>query len=355
MNMFERCALGSISALVVGLVAVAIYKPIDGRTTAPHPVFSDATVLVAPRPVQPVSMAPAREGKLADSGHTVETLSNRFAEMGYDLESVLAGRGEVPRVLLASIPSDLKDIREVKVRKAIFFQTMLPLVLQVNEEIAADRERLWKIRTDIAMGRALRAVDRLWMAVASDKYRVKRGDVDALMLRIDMVPPSLALAQAAEESGWGTSRFVREGNAIFGQWTYSKQVNGIKPLARDAGKTHRIRAFDSLLESVRAYAYNLNTHRAYREFRNERAELRRAGRPIDGLRLTPTLITYSQRGFDYVRTLRRIMLANALHKLDQARLQDPDDVGLRLVGDTKPTARPEDEPAETVAAVESTI
>jgi len=357
MNIFERCALGSVGALVIGLVAYAAQTPIDDRTTAPHPVFEPMAVSIplAPRPVAKAEIAPVRKLTPAQSSHTVKTLSSQFAKLGYDLDSVSAGREEVPRVILASIPEDLKDVREVKVRKAIFFKTVLPLVLQVNEEISAERDRLWQVRFDKSMGRKLDAVDRLWLAVMSDKYKVKRGDIDALMQRVDIVPPSLALAQAAEESGWGTSRFAREGNAIFGQWTYSKKVDGIKPLEREEGQSHRIRAFDSLLDSVRAYARNLNTHRAYRAFRKERATLRRGGKPIDGLRLTTTLTSYSERGEDYVRTLRTIMSANALEKFDKARLRDSDDIGLRLVGEPDRMTQPQSATKTAGSGPESTI
>lgn len=335
MTLFERWALGAIGVLVVGGVVTALVAPVDLRTTAPRAVFTQISVDLPPRREsrwQP-SASPAPDASERE-GHTVETLSLHFRELGYDLKSVFAGAGQVPRVILASIPADLKDVREVKTRKALFFKTVLPLVLQVNEEILADRERLWRIRVDRALGRTPSAVDRLWLSVMSERYKVKRGDLDELLRRVDVVPPSLALAQAAEESGWGTSRFAREGNAIFGQWTYSKKANGIKPKDREPGKSHRIRAFDNLIESVRAYMTNLNTHRAYRGFRVARAELRQHGRDLAGLKLAGTLTAYSQRGDDYVRNIRRIMAANTLEKLDDAELQNFDDSGLRVAGES---------------------
>lgn len=327
MNKFDYFALGLMGALVTGLVASAVHAPVTGVTLAPRAALvGSAWTPIAPR----VAALPApAETVVAPEGEpvaklvvpTVKTVSSQFAEIGYDLESVFKGKDRVPRLMLARIPADIKDIRETKVRKAIFFQTVLPLVLQANEEIATDRERLWKIRVDLARGKKIGAIDRLWITMISEKYAVKRGNLDELIRRIDVVPPSLALAQAAEESGWGTSRFVREGNAIFGQWTF-KPAQGLKPKARDEGKTHRVRAFDSLLDSVRAYVRNLNTHRAYREFRKKRAAMRHAGQPVDGVQLAMTLTSYSQRGPDYVATLHRIMGANTLHKLDDARLRD---------------------------------
>ena len=320
-----------MGALVAGLIGSAVHAPITGVTLAPRAALDGgAWAPIAPRPMMPRAMAalPVSTPKIMvpDSGAlpvvpTVKIVSSQFAEIGYDLGAVFKGEGRVPRVLLVSIPADIKDIRETKVRKAIFFQTVLPLVLQVNEEIAADRERLWRIRVDQAKGKKIDAIDRLWITMVSEKYSVDRGDLDELFTRVDVVPPSLALAQAAEESGWGTSRFVREGNAIFGQWTF-KESQGLKPKDRDAGKKHRIRAFDSILDSVRAYVRNLNTHRAYREFRAKRAAMRRDGKPVDGVELAMTLTSYSQRGQDYVKTIRRIMGVNTLHKLDGARLRD---------------------------------
>jgi Bax protein len=350
MTIFERCALGVIGTLVVGIVVAALVVPVDVRATAPKAVFQKVSIPLTPRPrVQLASVALPAPDISDPSDHTVETLSLHFRNMGYDLKTVFTGDEQVPRVILASIPADLKDVREVKIRKALFFQTVLPLVLQVNEEIQADRERLWRVRVDQALGRKPSAVDRLWLAVLSEKYKVKRGDVDELLRRVDVVPPSLALAQAAEESGWGTSRFVREGNAIFGQWTFSK-AHGITPKNRDEGKNHHVRAFGNLIDSVRAYVTNLNTHRAYRKFRGTRAELRQTGHRLSGTALAATMTSYSQRGEDYVRTIRRIMSANALAKLDGARLQADDDSGLRIAGE-----EPEATAIETGETAESAI
>lgn len=335
MTYFERCAVALLGAMVVVLIGTAVYLPLDLRTVAPRASFHD----LASAPIPPADDFRFDEGSVAGPEAvparpkaTVETVSNTFAEMGYRLDSVLSGLDPVPRIILTSMPADLEAVSEVKLRKAIFVQTVLPLVLKVNEEILKDRKRLWKIRVAKATGRRLDALDRLWVAVASDRYRVARGDLDALLQRIDIVPPSIALAQAAEESGWGTSRFAREGNAIFGQWTYSR-TRGMLPKERAEGKTHRIRTFDSLLDSVRAYMLNLNTHSAYRDFRRVRATLRAEGRPLTGMPLLPTLTAYSERGSAYVGNLYQIMAVNELTRADGVRLRDHDDTGLQVAGD----------------------
>ena len=243
--------------------------------------------------------------------------------LNYDLSAVLQGHIDVPRIAMASLPGDLSRIREIDQRKAVFFKTVLPLVLQVNEQILQDRARLWDLSARQNTGDTLSAVDRLWLAVMSERYGTKRGNINALLNRHDVVPPSLALAQAASESAWGTSRFVREGNAMFGEWTWTDKHQGIVPSERAAGKTHRVRAFSSLYESVLSYAVNLNKHRAYKEYRSMRATLRAEGRTIDGMYLAGALHRYSERGASYVDELRAIISGNDLVLLDSARLSTP--------------------------------
>jgi len=249
-------------------------------------------------------------------------LYRTFIQMGYDLELVASGETDVPRVFLASMPVDIGKMRETDKRKRLFFKAVLPLVLQVNEEIIKDRRRLNELRDARSSGQTLGPIDRLWLIVMAERYKTERGDLDSLLRRVDVIPPSLALAQAAEESGWGSSRFVREGNAMFGQWTQASSANAIVPKERDAGLTHRIRAFDSLLQSVRAYARNLNTHRAYRHLRTLRKQLRRNGLPLDGAVLAARLESYSERGERYVKALRAIIATNKLRRFDAVQLID---------------------------------
>lgn len=240
-------------------------------------------------------------------------------KLDYPLDAVLRGERAVPRLTLARMPASLSDMKQVSQRKAMFFKAVLPLVLQVNEEILKDRRRALRIRNEERLGRHIAAADRLWLNVMTARYGVPRQNIAALLVRLDVVPPSLALAQAATESGWGTSRFAREGNAIFGQWTWSQDA-GIVPMDRGEGQTHRVRAFRSLIDSVRAYMLNINTHSAYRALRHERAALRRKGAPLDGADLAQYLDKYSQRGEAYVADLQTIIAANNLSALDDARL-----------------------------------
>lgn len=341
-RLFERIALFTAGGLVSGLVASAVLFPPEKTTARPKAVLAslDRVKEVNPQawvkavlPTQRFLPIKARGSETLLAGvnvralgdhkpaplNSAENLDRTFTEMGYDLESVRSGDQQVPRVFLASMPYDLADLREVNHKKALFFKTVLPLILQVNDEISADRKRLWGLQVDLKKGQKLAAADRLWLMVMAERYKTKRGDIAEMIKRTDIIPVSLALAQAAEESGWGTSRFAREGNAMFGQWT-TKDGDGIVPENRDAGKSHKVKAFKSLLHSARAYARNLNTHRAYRKMRTLRQQLRKKGAPIKGQVLVETLTSYSERGEAYVKGLRAIISVNKLKRLDQAEL-----------------------------------
>lgn len=298
-----------------GVLAVAAFPP-AGETGAPRAAYDIESVLrLEPVPTVSVSVAPLKAPSAAN-GLTVDEVSRTLE---YELESVGLGDAAVPRVFLASMPSDINDVPEVKEKKALFFKSVLPLVLQVNEEILKDRRRIMDIAKQRNAGHAVKAEDRLWLAMMSDRYKTKRGDTRALLMRVDVIPPSLALAQAAKESGWGTSRFAQQGNALFGQWTWSEE-HGIEPRNRDADKDHLVRQFDTLIDSVRAYMRNLNTHRAYRELRSLRAGMRKRGEPLDGRKLALGLKSYSELGMEYVERIRTMISYNELSQLDSARL-----------------------------------
>ena len=135
---------------------------------------------------------------------------------------------------------------------------------------------------------------------------------------MDEIPVSIAIAQAAKETGWGTSRFAQEGNALFGQWTWSG--DGIKPTAAEDNTTHKVMRFKILQASVKAYHRNINTHSSYREFRNARAELRDAGKPLDSIILSKYLDEYAETGQQYVKIIQKIIEQNDLKDFDNAKL-----------------------------------
>ncbi|MCK5444781.1 MAG: glucosaminidase domain-containing protein [Rhodospirillaceae bacterium] len=320
MKTFHWSTLALAAMMISTLVGFAWLEPPAGGAGVPNAVFNakvttlGQTLHVRPeaRPVEIPTPALKFDVVVVDS-------------LDYDLDAVLSGNSEVPRVLLASLPQNLSTIRTVDRKKEIFFKAVLPLVLQVNEQITNDRQRLWQLKTAKKLGSNIKATDQLWLAVMAERYKTRRGDIDALLARHDIVPPSLAIAQAATESAWGTSRFVREGNAMFGQWTFS-DAPGIVPNGREVGQTHRVRAFTSLSASVSAYVTNLNRHRAYKEFRKQRADMRAKGGPIDGYILAAKLYRYSERGASYVSELQSIIESNELRSLDNARLKESDQV-----------------------------
>lgn len=240
--------------------------------------------------------------------------------LGYRLSDVRKGHIEVPRTYLSDLPRELPALSGKHERKTLFFTAMLPLVLQVNELLKADRQRIIDLKTRVENGEVLLAKDTEWLEGMASEYRVPGLDFDILLERVNVVPPSLALGQAALESGWGTSRFAQLGNAPFGERAWTSE-NGMIPRNRQDGDTHEIRAFGHLMDAVYGYILNLNRHSAYDQFREARAQLITKGRRLTGIALAPALTNYSERGVDYVTDLLTIMQGNRLEDFDSARLQ----------------------------------
>lgn len=252
---------------------------------------------------------------------TVEGLQAAFERADYDLEETRSKRTPVPRLRLVMLPRDLPDVPDTGQRKTVFLSLLLPLVLEANAHIAQERRRLRYAIDRRATGQNLSQELIDWLGKLAKRYKGSPERLDDLLLRVDTVPPSLVLAQAAAESGWGTSRFAVQGNAIFGQWT-TAGGKGLVPLERPDGKTYKVRSFDRLIDSVNAYLLNLNTHRSYRGFRKTRAEMRRAGEPLDGPTLAGELHRYSEKGDEYVELLQGIIRKNRLRPFDKATLGD---------------------------------
>lgn len=267
----------------------------------------------------------ARDGRPAIRVASAGDLAALFARHGYGAADDAPMPAAVPRLLVASVPRDLAALDRPEARKALFLRLVLPLVLTVNEEIAADRAQLLALAVRLDAGEVPTAEARDWLATLARHYRVSEsaamtGTVDALLTRVDAVPPSLALAQAALESGWGTSRLALAGNALFGERTWTEA--GLEPLAPLPGASHRARSFDRLIDAVAAYALNLNSHPAYAAFRRARARLRDAGAAPDGAVLARYLTRYSERGAAYVAAVRGLIRHNRLQALDGAVLRD---------------------------------
>ena len=242
-----------------------------------------------------------------------ETTLNLFDDLDYDLAGVRAGQ-KVKPIYLMKLPKDLKTLGDTKMKRELFIKIVLPLILDENQKIMDDRKKLFKI-----LAKNFNTVgEKVWLKRRFREYKIEDQDMSKLKIRMDIIPVSIALAQAANESGWGTSRFALEGNALFGQWTWSKK--GISPANKDPDKTHKILQFQILKASVRAYKNNLNTHSAYKEFREVRAQLRQDDKQIVGLDLTKYLKNYAAIGEKYVSILENIIERNSLTDFDKANL-----------------------------------
>jgi Bax protein len=311
-------------SVIFGLAIYAGPSPIDELAYAAQPAqgadaFSAMSISVGPQLVGPGLRALAAYSGQAVLVPNSATLINEYDRLGYTLAGTAQRDNAVPRVFLTQLPRDLPDIQSVPVRKSVFIRSLLPLVLRANEEVLFERAQIQALRARRSAGRSLTAAETAWLERLATEYKLDADDLGALLHRHDVVPVGLALAQGIEESGWGTSRFALQGNAVFGQWTFSKGA-GIVPKGRDEGASHEVKAFPSLAGSVRQYVRNLNNHRAYREFRRERAILRAADRPMDSRILAKTMTRYSQRGAEYVTSILRLITTNKLDQLDGARL-----------------------------------
>jgi Bax protein len=247
---------------------------------------------------------------------TVAKLTAMFERYGYNLETVRE-QGLVPRVYLAMLPPDLPAMADSDGRKMAFIQTVLPLVLNVNETITHDRARIIALRKEFNQAKKLKEADADWLHRLAAKYGLDQdADFDELLRRVDTVPPSLAVAQAALESGWGTSRVAHEGKALFGQYGLS----GEGPAQSEEAKNYRLRYFATLVDAVKSYAANLNTNAAYEGFRKTRAEMRTKGIEPDGYDLAGEITAYSELRGAYVKAVRRLIDLNALSRFDDVRL-----------------------------------
>ena len=244
---------------------------------------------------------------------SASTIEQLFKDTNYTLEDVRSTK-LVKQIALSLLPEEIKKIESTEKRKNLFIQIILPLVIEENNKIKLDRRKLFSIlnknnNTDL---------EKNWLNSKFKQYGVLNKDLSTLKVRMDIVPVSLAIAQAAKETGWGTSRFALEGNALFGQWTWSGE--GIKPAGADGDTTHKVMKFKILKSSVRAYQRNLNTHSSYKQFRIARAELRDNKIKLDSLLLVNYLDKYAETGKEYTKILKKIIQQNSLADFDDVKL-----------------------------------
>ena len=252
----------------------------------------------------------AQQDTVRLSASTIEQL---FKDTDYTLSEVRKSK-KVKPIRLSLLPNEIKQIESSKKRKSLFIQIILPLILEENNLILIDRKRLFSILNKNKNSK--REIN--WLNRKFKQYGVLNKDIPTLKVRMDIIPVSLAIAQAAKETGWGTSRFALEGNALFGQWTWSG--DGIKPAGAESDTKHKVMKFKVLKASVRAYQRNLNTHSSYKNFRQLRAQLRDDSEKLDSLLLADQLDNYAETGKEYTKILKQIINQNSLKDFDDVKL-----------------------------------
>lgn len=288
----------ALEALPLALLLLAGLYWLAGREPAPEIAWKPAPAAPSPD-LQPVGVTES------------EALREIFDAHGYGWPPP----DVIPRLALASLPLDLAE-QPTDQRKGLFLGTLLPLVLAENELIRRERrlvERLIDNAGDLSRTE-VSELEQIRKRYAVEGDLAEPSVQAQLRTRVDIIPPALALAQAAIETGWGTSRFAREGNNLFGQWTWDPE-HGLAPQQRRPGTRHYVRRFPGLRASVRSYARNLNTHRAYAGFREQRRQARRDGEALTAGLLAGSLGRYSERGPAYVRDVLTLLRQNRLEAI----------------------------------------
>ena len=245
---------------------------------------------------------------------SASTIEQLFKDTDYNLKKVKKTKLVNIGINLDHLPTEMKNIENTKKRKNLFIQIILPLIIEENLKIKLDRKKLFVILNKNNNTKS----DLEWIGKKFKQYGVSKNDFPTLKTRMDEVPVSLAIAQAAKETGWGTSRFAQKGNALFGQWTWSG--DGIKPAGAEVDSTHKVASFKVLKASVKAYLRNLNTHPSYKKFRKERAIQRDNDEKLNSLELVKYLDKYAETGIEYTRTLSKIIKQNSLTEFDDVKI-----------------------------------
>ena len=249
-----------------------------------------------------------------DERFSASTIYQLFIDTGYDLKKVKKTKRVNIGNQLTQLPKELKNLQSVKKKKELFIKIVLPLILEENTRIKLDRKKLFSILNKNNTS----SRDKKWLDIKFNQYGIKNKDISTLKIRMDEIPVSLAIAQAAKETGWGSSRSAQEGNALLGQWTWSGE--GIKPASVDKNSKHKVAKFKFLKASVEAYKRNLNTHPSYKNFRKERAIQRDNYGKLNSLELVKYLDKYAETGIEYTRVLIKIIEQNSLTDYDEVKI-----------------------------------
>lgn len=319
MDRIRLTGAARVAARITARALAQVVARVTAQILAMAPIAAGLGRRVVRRPLAAVGAALAATATLLVLGGTFYILAGERAPPAYSLAEVRAGAAEVPRDFLAGLPATALKDAEFAARKDIFVRTLLPLILRSNEAIQADRARLLDLFERGDSGEPLSRKERAWLSRLATRYGEPTGDLVALARRVDVIPPSLALTQAAIESAWGTSRFALDGNALYGVRTF-RRAPALVPKEREANASFAVRRYARLADSVRAYMHTLNTHAAYREFRGARAELRANG-PIDARSLLPTLERYAEDA-SYLALLNDVMRNGRFWEFDPSSFGD---------------------------------
>jgi len=238
-----------------------------------------------------------------------------FNENNYNYESLLRYK-KVPSLYISSLPEDFGKITSSSKKKSLFIRSILPLIIKENNKIETLSKKIKILNKNFEKINRNQA---LWLNEMLASYRVNTNSIDDLLVKVDVIPVSIALGQAAIESGWGTSRFAMEGNALYGQWSW-KAGSGIVPKERDKNEIYEIKSFLSLSNSVASYMKNLNSHPNYKNFRINRNLLREHNIPISGSYLYKYLDKYAVDS-NYSDTLKKIIDINKFDELESVEIQ----------------------------------
>lgn len=224
--------------------------------------------------------------------------------------------GAVQIASAKGLPQEFYNIKDKELAKAYFLEHLYELIEQENIAILKEREFVINVLNNkfLELQKDIELLAKL--VEIKQKYNIQNiYSLEEYLKKIDVIPPSLALAQAAVESAWGKSRFVKEANNIFGHWTYDKEF-GIIPKRRDQGASHFIRVFESLEASIKAYMLNLNRNEAYKSFQEQRYNNKEENQQISGLLLSRTMLNYSGIANKYLDILSKVILGNNLEEFD---------------------------------------
>lgn len=258
------------------------------------------------------------ESKSVDYISQADEMLEIFKKYEFSVDSFLNDES-ANLIIFSSLPDDFMEIKSVNERKKLFINTLLPIIYSENLKILEDRKKILDWWNESQGENFSRDFWPSWLFELSEKYETSDSNLGNLLMKVDVIPISMALAQAAIESGWGTSRYLREGNAIYGQYTFEKD-KGIRPERRESNEKFFIKKFRNLSESTRSYFKNINTHRAYDDFREERKKLRMNGVKLSGVKLVKFLTSYSERRDEYVKDVENIIQSNNFMKFDNSYL-----------------------------------